>query len=111
MTTTLSNNPFAVAKERLIATIAAMPAPGALVAKPEPGDFYAINKWMRDLTKNAFDQWIADVGHQLKHAASYKVDMSQFEDVFSDAIEGNATWEVDQAADLASEGMEEECVF
>lgn len=99
------DNPLAVAMGELVRALIAMPVP-RIPIEPEPGDIQDINIFMSDYTK-AFDALHKVVGEQLAANVSSKVDMGCFTDVFRDAIDGMASFEVNRAADILRDERED----
>src|SRR5216684_2478892 len=93
-----SNNPFEAARLKLIASLLAMKAPAAYPSFPVPSDHAGVADHLREAAI-IFDEWLATVGHQIRDNASNDVDERVFEGAFTGAIEGNATWEVEKAAE------------
>lgn len=93
------NNPFEIARRRLVRALAAMPVPRPIGSYPIAGDFEAIRDHLREAAA-IFDGWLGDIGHQVGDNASGPLDLTQFTDAFSDAIDGNATFVCEQAAEL-----------
>lgn len=91
-------NPLAIAVSDLIKTLLAMPVP-RIPIEPDPGDIQDLNIFMSDYTK-AFDALHKAVGEQLSANVSSKVDMGCFTDVFRNATDGEARFEVNRAADI-----------
>ncbi len=100
------NNPFEVARRALITALVEIPVPGAITHFPLADEFEAVRDHIRDASQ-LFDAWLADIGHQIKANAPARVDMSQFDGAFTAAIDGNATYECDQAAELVREDARE----
>jgi hypothetical protein len=96
------SNPFETARLALIKRLLEMKAPKAFVSFPQPGDFQVIADHVRDASA-IFDEWIASIGFQVADNAPNDVDMRVFEDTFTAAIEGNATHEIEQVAELMIE--------
>lgn len=102
---TQSNNPFDVAHTAMLEALAKLPVPKPLVSYPHHDDFLAVRDYLRGVG-GIVDQAIVCLGHQIKHVAECRVDMSQFEGVLTGAIDGNATYEIENAA--ACVAIEEE---
>jgi hypothetical protein len=92
-----SNNPFEVARCTLIKALARMPVPAAIGSFPVPSDFTAIASHLYGAAE-IFDAWLRDIGHQVSDNASCPLDLTQFDDAFVGAIDGNASWICEQAA-------------
>jgi hypothetical protein len=93
-----SNNPFEAARCTLIKALARMPVPAAIGSFPAPNDFIAISDHLYGAAE-IFDAWLRDVGHQVSDNASAAVDLTLFDDAFVGAVDGNATFACEQAAD------------
>lgn len=93
------NNPFEGARRTLIRALAAMPVPAAIGSFPVPSDFTAIGDHLREAAA-LFDAWLGDIGHQVSDNAPGPLDLAQFTDVFLGAIDGNATYVCEQAAEM-----------
>ena len=102
-----SNNPFEQSRCKLIEKLALERVPAMPAAFPKPDDFLEWRDWIITVAKIC-GELVADVGHYAKYTASHSVDMTLFENVFVDAIQGNATYELECAAMSAAEGHEEE---
>ena len=96
---TTSNNPFERARATLIAALSRMPVPQPIGSFPIAGDFEAIGDHLREAAA-IFDGWLRDIGHQVSDNASAPLDLTQFDDAFTGAIDGNATYVCEQAAEL-----------
>jgi hypothetical protein len=93
-----SDNPFEAARLALIDRLAALQAPRGLATFPLPADFRHLADHIREAA-GLFDEWLAVIGHQVNVSAPGGVDMRVFEDAFSAAVEGNATFVVEQVAE------------
>lgn len=91
-----SDNPLELARRRLLRAIAAMAVPRPIGSFPTAGDFEAIDGFLRQAAE-PMDAFIADVGFEVHSNAGLSIDMKQFENVVTNAIAGNATWEVERA--------------
>jgi hypothetical protein len=92
-----SQNPFEAARLTLIRQLLAMKAPKAYSAFPSPADHEGIADHIREAAA-IFDAWLAAIGFQIADNATTQIDMRSFEGAFTGAIEGNATYECERAA-------------
>jgi hypothetical protein len=95
-----SNNPFDVFHAEAIKALSELKVPGALASYPMPREFLAVRDYMQGFA-SIMDELLANVGHQVKHTASHNVDIKLFEGAFASAIDGNATYECEAAAQQA----------
>jgi hypothetical protein len=65
---------------------------------PQPEEFEDVADFIKRVAAIA-DRWLLSVGTEVRSSAIGTVDMRQFTDVFVSAIEGNATFELDRAAE------------
>jgi hypothetical protein len=97
------SNPFEAMRLALIKRLLELKAPKAYPSFPSPGHHEGVAQHIRDAAL-IFDEWLAAVGFQVSDNATCNIDMRVFEDTFTAAIEGNATFEVDRAAESLLEG-------
>jgi len=93
-----NTSPFETARRKLVASLLAMKAPAAYPNYPIPLDHLAVSDHIREAAK-IFDEWLSAIGHQVGVNASGEVDQRMFNDMFTAAIEGNATYVVEQVAE------------
>ena len=96
------NNPFEVARRKLVASIAAAQVPYGYPAYPAPDDHEAVRDHIREIAERC-DEWLSAVGLEVKSNVTTKVSMSDFEHVFTDAVDGNTLFELDRAAEQLRE--------
>ena len=96
--TTLTNNPFDVARSTLISALLRLRVPRPIGRYPTAGDFEAIRDHIREAAE-LYDAWLADIGHQVRDNAVGPLDMTVFDAAFSGAVDGEATWICEQAAE------------
>lgn len=99
------HDPVKSAMEVLIATLAHLPTP-KIPVEPLPGDIQDMNIHIFDFAK-AVDAYFRVLGEHLQANATCKVDMSCFTGVFSGAVEGMASYEVNRAADVLRDDLHE----
>jgi len=102
-TTTRSQNPFEAARLTLIQKLLRMKAPKALGAFPHPSDFVAIANHLR-IAAGIFDEYLEEFGFQVADNAPCNVDARLFTGAFRGAIEGNATFEIEEVAEAIRDG-------
>lgn len=90
-------SPFETARLALIARLTAMTAPRGLVAFPHPSDFEVVAGHIREAAA-IFDEWLADIGHEVRDNSSADIDKDLFLDAFSRAVDGNETFACEEAA-------------
>lgn len=101
-----SNNPFEIARRKLITALAAVKAPDPIgVGRPEPRDFESVKDHIAEIAAIA-DIWLRAIGDELRCNTTENLNMSCFESAFTGAVEGWATFECDRCA----EALEEELV-
>jgi len=95
------NNPFEILRRDLVAALAAMPVPGAYGPFPSADQHEAIRDHIRYVARLA-DRWLAKVGLEVQsNSTAGATDMRCFTETFTGAIDGNATFECDRAAEAA----------
>jgi hypothetical protein len=99
------NNPFEIARRRLISALARMPVPQALGSFPVPSDFEAIRKHVLEAA-SICDDWLGSIGHQVSDNATCNLDLRSFDAAFTGAVDGNATYEIEKAAETLCEARE-----
>ena len=106
MSTTLtpirSQNPFEVARLALIKKLLAIKAPAGLPSFPQPCDFDAAKNHLIEAA-GLFDEWAAAIGDHLADNTSASFDRRSFEQPFTYAIDGNASYAFEQAAEAVLE--------
>jgi hypothetical protein len=100
------NNPFEIARRALISALVRMEAPKAFTTFPVPSEFTGVIDHMRQAA-GLFDEWLAAIGHQVADNSSGNVDMRLFRSAFTDAIDGNAMWEVEKQGEALIEDHNE----
>lgn len=106
MTTALTQprpqNPFESARLKLIQALLSMKAPKPISTFPIPCEFNSVADHLREAA-TIFDEWLGAIGHQVADNASHNVDMRVFEGAFTGAIDGNATYEIENVAERMME--------
>ena len=102
---TTHQNPFEAARLSLIERLSAVKACAAIGSYPTPSDFLEVVRHVREVAA-CFDDWLETVGFQVAENAVNKVDMRVFDDAFSAAIEGNATFEIEECAEALRDARE-----
>jgi hypothetical protein len=99
-----SNNPFEIARRKLISALAAIKAP-TIGSWPTPDDFGAVKDHIAEVAALA-DIWLRSVGQEIESNAHINVNTKLFESAFSDATEGWCEFECQRLADdLREEGV------
>ena len=96
---TRSQNPFEIARQQLIVALARIEVP-AFSNFPVPSEFDAVRDYMRSLA-GAVDETFAAIGHCVDDNSSSCVDLRLFLTPCTDAIDGNALWEVEKQKEAA----------
>lgn len=94
------------ARWKVLADMAGGIVPTKLPIQPTPGEIRAVNDDLRTLARHV-DALIASYGRYVEAHVSSKIDQSQFASPLSDAIDGNTTFEIDNAADCLREDIME----
>jgi hypothetical protein len=89
------SNPFETARLALIKKLLAVKAPASFSVFPVPGEFTSVVDHLREAA-GIFDEWLAAIGHEITDNSSSRVDMGLFRSAFTDAVDGNAMWEVEK---------------
>jgi hypothetical protein len=101
-----SHNPLARAHFAMMRELARMAVP-SIGLDDDPEDFEAVADYVRRVT-DLFDvTWLQAVGEEVKSNALCHIDMAMFSGQFVGAIDGNATFECQCAADAAREAQDE----
>ena len=98
-------HPIAKAQSAMIGELARLAAP-KLSANPEPEDFEDVADYLLRAAR-IIDGFIHEVGLEVRSSATNHVDMTVFTDVLKDGLEGNATHEIDAAAEAVRDEREE----
>jgi hypothetical protein len=77
-----------------------------LPTQPEPEDFEAVADYIQRVTLIFDVTWLQDIGAEVASNALCRIDQSMFCGQFVGAIDGNATFELDSAAQAAREAQE-----
>jgi hypothetical protein len=101
-----TNNPFEIARRDLLAAIACMPVPGSIDPFPHSEEFQAVGAHIRYATV-LFDTWLRKIGIEIKANSTAKIDMRQFDRVYSAAVEGWTDQECERAAEQVLDDAEE----
>ena len=99
----LHRNPFEVARSHLIRRILELQVPNAVRTFPSPAEFKAVADHVRQAAA-IFDEWLAAIGHEVRDNASIEIDADVFDGAFVGAVDGNATYACDNAADALIHG-------
>lgn len=86
--TSTSPSPFETARLALIDRLTAMTAPRGFATFPHPSDFIVVADHIREAAA-IFDEWLSEIGHQVRTSAPCNIDKDLFVDAFSCAVEGN----------------------
>lgn len=92
-----SNNPFDIARSTLIGALLRLRVPRPIGRYPTAGDFESIRDHIREAAA-LYDAWLADIGHQVRDNAVGPLDMTVFDRAFSGAIDGEAMYVCEIAA-------------
>lgn len=95
-------NPFETARLALIKKLLEIKTPGSFSVFPIPCEFTAVIDHMREVA-GIVDEWCAAIGHEVSDNSSSRVDIDLFRSPMTDAIDGNATWEVEKQAETLLE--------
>lgn len=96
-----SDNPFQIAKLNLIASLARLPVP-TLSVTPDPEQFEDVSDFIRSIASYG-DVCMRAIGKEVKSNATVNIDLNAFESPFTDAVDGNATFECARAGDAFRE--------
>ncbi|XUM21017.1 hypothetical protein ACRAVF_27015 [Bradyrhizobium oligotrophicum S58] len=91
------SNPLDAARLSLVQRLLSLPTPKAIGVNPHPTDFKAVVAHVRAVV-TACDDWLETVGFHVQENAASALDMRVFDDAFSGAIEGNATYVIEEVA-------------
>ena len=101
-------NPVEIAKRALIASLERLPAPSISVT-PQPEQIEAVAEFIRAIAACG-DACMRAVGAEVKANAATAVDLDVFQSPFTDAVDGNATYEIERLAeDLREEYAQAAC--
>jgi hypothetical protein len=100
-----ASHPLALAQATMVTELARLVAP-KLSANPEPEDFEDVADYLLRGAR-IIDDWIKEVGLEVRSSATCRVDMNMFTDVLKDALEGFATYEIDTAAEAVRDERQE----
>lgn len=89
-------NPIAKAHQDLVEQLSFVACPKIHVS-PHPEEFEDVADYILR-TAAFFDRWLKTVGEEVQANALGKIEMDCFERVFTDALEGNATFVCDKVA-------------
>jgi hypothetical protein len=95
-----TTNPFTAARRELIAALARIDDP-ALDVFPQPGQFRDVADHVAAIAA-ACDEWLTKVGAEIAANASTSIDTRCFANAFTAAIDGNAGFEIERAAEAAA---------
>ena len=98
--------PHQMAWNDMVALLQASPPP-SVGQFMDDGDFEDIAEHLRDKLARYADQYIRSLGAFCAEH-SHSIDVEPFADPLSTAIEGNALWELEQAAMIYRDEQEEE---
>lgn len=104
-------NPFKSDLQQLVADLCVIAAndsnfPLISVANPEPSDFDDVNDLLLTVTER-LDEWLFRLGERVRSNASCNIDIGTFKSAFTDAVAGNATFEIERAKQDCEEGNQE----
>ena len=102
-----SNNPFEIAKRSLIEKLVQLSCPRPINVNPFPDDFETVSSHIAEAAQ-IFDAWLSAVGFEGRQNAPCRVNTDLFEDVFSEAVVGWATGEVDRCRIITQAELEGE---
>jgi hypothetical protein len=100
-----SKNPIAKAHFAMIRELARMHVPSISVS-PEPEEFEDTADYLLRVAA-VVDVFVREVGLEVKCNALSLVDLSEFENVMRDGIEGRCLHEIDMSAEAAREAQNE----
>jgi hypothetical protein len=98
------DNPFEIAKQRLMAHIARLPVP-VIDVTPAPEQLHDVADHVRAVAQAA-DEWLLLVGLEVKSNALSRVDLSQFQEQFESAVDGLSIFEIEKAAEIIRDDYE-----
>lgn len=101
-----SQNPFETARLKLVRAILEMKAPRAYPSFPSPDDHEGIASHIREAAI-IFDDWLAQIGAEVRDNATTSIDRHMFAGSFTGAIDGNETGVCEEQAE-ALRGYAEE---
>jgi hypothetical protein len=93
-----SQSRFETARLALIKKLLEIKAPGSFSVFPHPQEFTVVIDHMREVA-GIVDEWCAAIGHEVADNSSSRVDIDLFRSPLSDALEGNAQWEIEKQAE------------
>ena len=102
------NNPFEIAKRKLIAQLARLPVPRIDVT-PEPEQLHDVADHLRAVAQ-AGDEWLRLVGLEVKSNATVRVNMDLFDGQFERAVDGWAVFECERVAEDLRDDYEAEAM-
>ena len=100
-----STNPISVAHFAMIKEMARM-QPAKIGVSASPEDFEDVADYMVRLAAT-FDRLLIAVGESVKENALCQIDLKDFTGVVADAIQGNALFNIDQAANAARDPQDD----
>lgn len=100
------NNPFEAARRGLIAAISAIDVPAPYGSWPMPDDHLALRDHIRAMS-NQFDMWLRTVGEEARANSAHAFDLKVFDSAYADAVDGWATYELEQQAELLRDDLGE----
>lgn len=95
------NNPFEIARRKLISALAALKAP-CIGSFPEPRDFEDVKAHIAEVAALA-DLWLRAVGNELSSNTTLNLHQASFDGAFTGAVEGWSLHECDRCADDCEE--------
>lgn len=96
---TRSANPFEAARLSLIQRLLQIKAPKAFGPFPLATDFLAVRDHLVDMVE-AFDDWCETIGFRVQENTTCEAfDISCFNNTFSAAVDGNATFILEECAE------------
>lgn len=100
------SNPFEAARQALIKSLTELKVPGAIPVFPHPSCFAVAADHVREASR-LFDEWLSAIGHEIADNSVCHVDHKQFRSAYTDAVDGNALYECERAAEALIEEHEE----
>lgn len=101
----VATHPLAKAQSAMVGELVRLAAP-KLSVNPEPEDFEDVADYLLRAAR-IVDAFIKEVGLEVQSSATTRIDMKCFTDVLKDALEGNATFEIDRCAEVLREDRAE----
>lgn len=100
------SNPLALAHRALVQELVRVAVP-SIDTVPDADQFEDVADYIVKVAEIA-DRWLRMVGEEVRSNASEGVDLKDFTDQFKGAVEGNATFHLDRAAEAVRHEQEAE---